>query len=144
MMTMIQIRDFPGSRTYQMIINPEDLQLVKWEDVDDTLREDVFEGRTRWCELSVVHFMILISRHCAGLPLDAFREERFTGESVFMEKLTDLLCGYIRCYQEATSSQVEFLRIAILEKNRVNFDTTTAVSLQMEGVGDKPGLRVVK
>ena len=60
-----------------------------------------------------------------------------------MERLTDLLCGYIRACQEQNGAFVEFLRVSVLEENRVNFDTTMAVSVQIEGV-DKPKLRIVK
>ena len=143
MITMVQIRDYPGSRTYQMIVNPEDLELEKWEVEDPSLTDEVFEGKKTWSELTVIHFMILLSQHCAGLPVDALREARFTTENPFMSRLTDLLCGYIRACQERNGAFVEFLRVSVLEENRVNFDTTMAVSVQIEGV-DKPKLRIVK
>jgi hypothetical protein len=152
MLSFVQIKDFPSSRTYQVIFHEDDLdEMEDWDTDDEHLLKfkdsEIFRGRTSWAMLLPLHFKILISQHCAQLTgiTGAEREAYFGEESEFLLELTNLLAGYIRCLQETNGAYVDLCNIHILEHAKVNFDVNLSMSVESQFL-EKPrksGLKII-
>lgn len=152
MLSFVQIKDFPSSKTYQVIFHEDDLESMEdWETEDEDLLKfkdsEIFRGRTSWAMLLPIHFKILISQHCAQLNglSGAEREAHFGEDHDFLLDLTNLLAGYIRCLQETNGAYVDLCNIHILENSKVNFDVNLSMSVESQFV-EKPrksGLKII-
>ncbi len=140
MICHVIINDFEIGRKVIYVLNDDDFAIYqnKAHDTDKLLlalqKNEMFQGKTRWCDLDIKHFHVMVVNMLIILGKmsdDVCRDQ----SSITVQRLTFLLCGLISFLHDKTNSYIELFRI-----NRVSYDDVAYnYSASLDIVIDRPG-----
>jgi hypothetical protein len=140
------IMDSESGRYMTIVYSPEDRSAVDqyWEDTDNILLNiqslAPFKGRTRWCDLSPIHYKFLMTRAIeqtfdllADAPEDEVQSDDLN-ERPTIASMNFIIMAYAKAYELASGSQIENLRISRHDVNEITMNILTYVSTNFEGL----------
>jgi hypothetical protein len=139
------IMDSESGRYMTIVYSPEDRETVDqyWNDTDNILLNiqqlPPFKGRTRWCDLTPLHFKFLMTRAIEQtFDLLADEPDEELGEELnqrpTIASMNFIIMGYAKAYETASGSQIENLRINRHDVNEITLNILTYVSTNFEGL----------
>lgn len=148
MICHVIINDFEISRRMKYVLDDMDFdrQRTLWHDTDELLiaaqSHDLFKGRTRWSQLEIKHFHIMIVNMLK--ILSAMNDEaRGDKTNAAVMRLAFFLCSLIFLLQEKTGYQIELLRVNRVSPADVVYDFNASLDVKIEPVISHSGLKVV-
>src|ERR1700722_17878530 len=127
MICQVIINDFEIGQRILYILDDADFQSQqsKWKDTDKLLHAvqdtEMFAGRTRWMDLEIRHFHVMIVnilRMLSGMD-EAIRANK---DSEPVARLAFFLCGIISLIQEGSASSIDLFRITRVASDDVVYD----------------------
>ena len=121
------------------------IQQNQMTDTDELLtsvqNHDLFAGKTRWCDLEIKHFHIMIVNilRMLGKTDDTVRAN---DANPLVVRLTFFLCAFIKLLQENSGSSIDLLRVNRVSDDDVVYDYTATLDVKIAPI--KSGLKVVK
>ena len=148
MICHVTINDFEIGRRMVYILDDDDFRIQQkmWSDTDDLLLalqpNALFAGRTRWCDLDIRHFHVMIVNMLKMLGnMDEFVRNNNKSQPVM--RLAFFLCGLIALLQDQTGSVVELLRMNRISVDDVVYDYSASLDVKIVASGPRMGLKLV-
>lgn len=114
------------------MIESEDFQILNsvWNNEDKLLlglqHKQLFQGKTRWCDLSTVHWRVLIARNLTiVLALDEVTMKNNSHPTIL--SLRYVLAGFISHLQFQTDSIIDIMRISRMDELTFTIDYTASM-----------------
>lgn len=134
-MVNVVINDYVNKKRVKLLFLPGDFDVVReqWYEISPTLSRlqslELFEGRTRWCELTPTHFRLLVAK---GLLSASFleEEERLNDDNPVVSSLNFMICMMIFCIEEQGECQIELLRINRVGEMDLAVEYTAAMQME--------------
>jgi hypothetical protein len=148
MICQVIIYDFEIARRMVYVLDDDDfiLQERRWEQGDPLLTamqsNPLFAGKTRWSDLDLLHFHVLILNILKILATmrDSQRSEK---SHPAVLRLTFFLCGLVTLLQQRSQSLVELLRLKRLARDDLIYDYTATLDVSILPSPAKSPLRVI-
>ena len=134
MICQVIIYDFEIARRMVYVLDDDDfvLQERRWDQTDPLLAtmqsNPFFAGKTRWCDLDVIHFHVLILNILKILATlrDSQRSEKHHPAVL---RLTFFICGLVSLLQQRSQSLIELLRIKRLARDDLIYDYSATLDV---------------
>jgi hypothetical protein len=146
MICQVIVNDFEIGQRILYILDDGDFeaQRGRWKDTDDVLlalqNTDMFASRTRWMDLEIRHFHVMIVnilKILSGAD-DAVRSDK---DNPMVARLAFFLCGIISLIQE-NGCNIELFRINRVSSDDVLYDYSATLDVKID-LGSKNGFKVV-
>lgn len=131
-MTGVVINDYVINKRITLFFIPEDYALVdhNWQSTDPVLLNlqhiALFSGRTRWCDLEITHFRLLVAKNLQNAAMLA-TDDRMDDDNPIVSSLNYLICCLIRCIEIAGVCSLESMRINRLGDIEITIEYTASV-----------------
>lgn len=147
-MAFLAINDFINGRRLEVFItseNREGVDLV-WKNQDDVLIDllidlqdtEYFNGLTRWCELTPMHFKRMIDQNLLYMT----EKNEIDLDDIYGQTLIFLVTGLIRCLEERGDCTIELVRIDRVIKDEIVISFSALMAFDDDDA-EPPQLRVV-
>ena len=130
-----------------IVYSPEERNTVKkhWYNADQLLIDmqqmEPFRGRTRWCDLSPVHFKLLLTRNIDQVFV-LLDEAEMTGQSLedanddlTISSMNFLLMAYAECVEAAADCHIQNINITRHDINELTMVIMSAVDSNYKTLG---------
>lgn len=137
MTTACIINDFIQNRRMFLLFSEAEFQRIDavWNNSDRLLADlqsnELFQGRTRWCDLEPFHFGCIIMKnltYAAELKLDEQNDER----NSVVRSLHFLLMALVRAIECKAHCSVEILHVNRIAETEVAFNYSAAINMAIE------------
>jgi hypothetical protein len=135
-MTTVIINDYVSGNRVILSFGPEDFEALDehWDKSDVLLAGlqhiDTFRGRSRWCDLLPNHYRLMVAKnlHAAAELED---HQRVDDTNPVVASLNFVTCALIRCLEEGSESQIEFMRINRVGSMDIAIEYDATVKMQV-------------
>jgi hypothetical protein len=146
MSSTVLVNDFVNNERFYVTLGPkEDKKLEEYWFKSDQLLDEIshtpiFKGLKTWNQLRPSHYQILILRNFVHLDRLTVIEKQDVMHPV-LQSLYFLIACLIRSLLEHSESDIEYLKLTRLTKDRLNFDYHASITIEIEPV--ESSLKVV-
>ncbi len=143
----VVVNDYEIGQRMFYILGPLDFnnQESSWNDNDPVLdilqNNEAFRGRTKWSDLDLEHFHLMIINMLKILATmdDAVRSNK---DSAPVGRLAFFFCSLIRMLEERTGSHIELLHVNRVSSDDVVYDYTATLDMPFS-IKSSPKLKVM-
>lgn len=136
MATTVLLDDHVQNKSFHLVFTDKEFVVIDthWNDQDRLLVDlsdtVVFENRTRWSELSPMHYQLLITKNLSRL--DALSDdEQMDENNETVKSLHFLITGLLKCLETNTGSNIDLMRIERIADDNITFTFSARVCLQI-------------
>ena len=148
MITLVIINDFEIGRRMLYVLEDSDFENRQkvWPNTDDVLRNiqknELFNGRLRWCELDIKHFHVMIVNM---LKIMGSLDDMARGDKTnpLVVRFTFLLCGLVHLLQDKSESIIEMMKINRITSNDVVYDYSATLDVKIIPSSPHKNLKVI-
>jgi hypothetical protein len=138
LLTTILVDDLVKNERYNISLSSRETDKVEtnWNRPDVLLdglsaNTKLFEGRSTWADLRPLHYKILILRNF--LHLDSLSlEQKCDTTHLAIQSLYFLIAAFIRSIADHADANILFLKLTRLTVDRMSFDYTASLLLELE------------